>query len=188
MGEAKRRKQLLGSKYGKPLGLSSAERVNLIDQNIERWICQHFDNCQYHNYLLEPNSFETRITEDTEFDLKSTLEEVIEHFVVTFSQTYSSVSIEMLIGGIVKDRPIMFEGISNVRGQTMEPIIALPLARKYFQEKVKQRKIQLSTHQILVKEALMVLGQKNQRGLLKQLLWGEFNEVIDSAQEEKNSG
>lgn len=185
VGEAKRRKQRLGSRYGKPLGLSSAERVNLIEQNIERWISEHFDNCQYDNYLLEPYSIQTRVIGDTKFDLESVLEEVIEHFVVTFSQTYSDVAIEMLISGILKDRPILFEGISNRQGQTMEPIIALPLARKYFQEKVHQRKIELSTHQILVKEVLLVLGQESQRGLVKQLLRGEFNEVIDSAQEEQ---
>ena len=68
----------------------------------------------------------------------------------------------------------------------MSPTIALPEARKYFQKQLLAGQIQLPTHYILVKEALTVLGGEGQRELLKQLLWGEFNDAIVSAQESQS--
>ncbi len=185
MGEAKRRKQRLGSRYGKPLGLSSVERINLIELNIAQWISEHFDNCEYENYLEKPLNPQTRTSELDESNLESVIENVTEHFAKTFNQTYPDAGVKSLISAILFDRPIVFEGISFKQGRRMEPTIALPEARKYFQKQVKAGQIQLPTHYILVKEALTVLGGKGKRELLKQLLWGELNEVMISAQSEK---
>lgn len=183
MGEAKRRKQLLGSSYGKLLGLSSAERVNLIDQNIERWIGEHFDNCEYHNYLEEPYAPQTRSKSGDTSNLEEVVENVVEHFRNTFNREYPNESIKLLIWAILKDQPIVFEGLSWRQRRRIEPKMTLPLARKYLQRQVEAQKIQLPTHYRLVKEALTVLGDKSKASLLKQLLWGELNEVFVSAQE-----
>ncbi|NJK58716.1 MAG: hypothetical protein HC939_23430 [Pleurocapsa sp. SU_5_0] len=183
MGEAKRRKQLLGSRYGKPLGLSSAKRIKLIDQNIGQWISEHFDNCEYHNYLEEPLPSQTRSKSGDSSNLEEVLEEVVEHFSKTFNQEYPEESIKLLIRAILKDQPIVLEGLSWRQRRRVEPTIALPLARKYLQRQVEAQKIQLPTHYRLVKEALTVLGNKSKTPLLKQLLWGELNEVFVSAQE-----
>lgn len=187
MGEAKRRKQLLGSRYGKPLGLSSAERINLIERNMARWIAEHFENCDYYNYLEKPFSSQIRNTGCFPSNLEEVVEDVTEHWQSTFDREYPNQAIKLLISAILKDRPIVFEGVGLKPRQKLEPIITLPSARKYLQKQVKTQKIPLSTHYILVKEALIVLGKKTQAPLLKQLLWGELNEVILSAQEERPS-
>lgn len=187
MGEAKRRKQLLGSCYGKPLGLSSAERIELIDSDIAQWISQHLSKCEYYNYLEKPFALQTRANSLSESNLEQVIENVAEHFSVTFGRTYALASIESLVRAILKDRPIVFEGVSLKQGRIMEPTVALPEARKYFQQQVEAGKIELSIHQILIKEALIVLVSKTKASLLKQLLWGEFNEVVNSAQQEQAS-
>lgn len=54
-----------------------------------------------------------------------------------------------------------------------------------FRRQVKNREIELSAHYILVKDALIALGQENSLPLLERLLWGEINEVIASAKEQQ---
>ena len=187
MGEARRKKQLLGSSYGKPLGLSAVERRNLIERNIVRWIGEHLDNCEYYNYLENPLFFQTRANIASGSSLEQVMENVREHFCHIFDRTYPDAAIESLIIAVLKERPIAFEGISFKRGQRMVPIIALPQARKYFQQQVEARKIELPTHYVLVKEALTVLSTPTKATLLKQLLRGEFNYVVLSAQDEQAS-
>lgn len=188
MGESRRRKQLLGSRYGKPLGLSRVERITLIDQNIGKWISEHFDNLEYDNYLENPRNFQTRYAKGVKQPrLEQVIKNASEHFSNTFNETYPDASIKSMLQAMLKDQAIIFEGVSLKERQKVEPTIALPLARKYFQRQVRSRKIELSTHYILVKEALIVLGSKTTEPLLEKLLWGEVNEVIISAQEEKLS-
>ncbi len=47
MGEAKRRKQLLGSQYGQPLGLTATARRQLIQDHLESLLFQHYQACGY---------------------------------------------------------------------------------------------------------------------------------------------
>lgn len=188
MGESKRRKQILGKMYGKPLALSRAERISLIEENMAQWISEHFDNCEYDNYLENPITPQIRNDSgDSQQDLKQVIKNAREHFAQAFDDTYPETAIKLLVTAILEDRPLLLEGISSKWGQKVEPKIALPLARKYFQRQVESRKIELSTHHVLVKEALTVLGRETLSALLEQLLWGEFNEVITSAKEEKSA-
>ncbi|HEY9768714.1 MAG TPA: hypothetical protein V6C71_09480 [Coleofasciculaceae cyanobacterium] len=48
MGEAKRRKQKWGWRYGQPLGLTTEKRINLISNNILALISDHFETCGYY--------------------------------------------------------------------------------------------------------------------------------------------
>ena len=138
------------------------------------------------NYLKKPFNPQTRTNDLDESNLESVMENVVGHFANTFNRSYPEAGVKLLIRAILKDRPIVFEGISFKQGQKMEPTIALPEARKYFQKQVEAGKLQLSVHCVLVKEALTVLGREGKRELLKQLLWGEFNEVMISAQSERS--
>lgn len=126
MGEAKRRKERLGLRYGKPLGLSSAKRIELIDSNIAQWILEHFNNCGYHNYLEKPLNPQTRTNQLDESNLESVIENVSEHFSMTFNQNYPNASIKLLIKAIVKERPIVFQGVNSKSRRRMEPTVALP--------------------------------------------------------------
>ena len=109
MGEAKRRKQLLGSGYGKPLGLSSAKRIELIDSDIAQWISQHLDKCEYYNYLEKPFALQTRANSLSESNLEQVIENVAKHFSVTFDRTLVGALIGPLVGAILENRPIVFE-------------------------------------------------------------------------------
>ena len=181
MGESKRRKQILGGMYGKPLGLSRAERISLIEENITQLISEHFYNCGYDNYLKNLTTPQIR---NNQQDFRQVIKNAREHFAQTFNSIYPETAIKLLVKAVLEDRPLLLEGTSLQRGQSAEPKIALPLARKYFRRQVESRKIELSTHHVLVKEALTVLGRETLSPLLEQLLWGEFNEVIVSAKEE----
>ncbi len=54
MGEAKRRKQLLGSQYGQPLGLTATARRQLIQDHLESLLFQHYQACGYTDWLDQP--------------------------------------------------------------------------------------------------------------------------------------
>lgn len=187
MGESRRRKQLLGSKYGKPLGLSHVERINLIEQNMTQWISEHFDNCEYDNYLENPSNIQIRNNSGIkQQDFGEVIRDARKHFAETFNYAYPDTSIKLMVKAILKNRPILFEGISLKQKQKVEPKITLPLARECFRKQVESREIELSVHHILVKDALIVLSREASSSLLEQLLKEEINEVIVSAQEEKS--
>ena len=65
-----------GSRYGKPLGLSSVERIDLIDGHMAQWFSEHFDNCESENYLEKPLNPQTRTRELDESNLESVIENV----------------------------------------------------------------------------------------------------------------
>lgn len=67
----------------------------------------------------------------------------------------------------------------------MKPIVTLPEARKYFQRLVKSKKVRIFQHCTLLQDVLVVLATQKSVPLVKQMLWGEFNEVMNYAQSEK---
>jgi hypothetical protein len=193
MGEAKRRKQKLGSGYGLTLGLSTQMRRNLITKNISRLISNHFETCGYDDYINSPLSYQNYLIkansdiyqDEDQINLDEIFDEVIDHWQNTFTQNYDRSFLELLVLAILENQPIILKGENSFSSKTsMKPVVTLPEARKYFQALVLKKKVKLSHHYTLIQDALIVLAKPISSPLLKQLLWGEFRDVIEYAESE----
>jgi hypothetical protein len=193
MGEAKRRKQYSGLKYSQPLGLTNEMRINLIEKNIFGLISNHFEICGYHDYLSEPTNPQVRMNPNVNGDpnsmnLERVFDQVIDHWQRNFNQHYPRSAVKSLVDAILKDLPIcLTENNLLVAGvlKPIKPLVTLPEARKYFRSLVAKNRVKLPQHYRLIQDVLEVLAAKTSEPLLRQLLWGEFNDVMVYASEQK---
>ncbi len=189
MGEAKRRKQKLGSEYGQPLGLNAEARRHLIQENFQQLLSAHNQTCGYPDCFTSPTHPQFRPPANpnsNQPDLQFILEDLVRHWQNTFNHHYPRSALQSAVASILSDKPIMFTGKDSLVGhRIMTPIIPLPSARKYFRGLVASSKIQLSQHYILLRDVLTVLATESARPLLQQLLLSEFNDAIKDAISER---
>ena len=185
MGEAKRRKQKLGSEYGQPLGLSAEARRHLIQENLQQLLSAHNQTCGYPDCFTSPTHPQFRPPANpnsNQSDLQEILDDLVRHWQNTFNHHYPRSSLQSAVASVLSDRSIMLTGKNSVVGRRiMTPIIPLSSARKYFRGLVASSKIQLPQHYILLRDVLTVLATESARPLLQQLLLNEFNDAINDA-------
>lgn len=189
MGEAKRRKQKLGSLYGQPLGLTSEARKHLIQHHKAQLLSTHFLACGYTDYLNHPTNPQFRPSthpHSPHHDLREIFDHLIQHWRNTFNQHYPLSALKTAVSSILQDQPIFFTDFNSLLGaRIMNPIIALPEARKYFRRLVNSSQIHLSTHYILLQDVLTVMATESSFPLLQQLFLNEFNDAMSDATEEQ---
>lgn len=184
MGEAKRRKRLLGSNYGQPLGLSTTARQQLIDQHLESLLFQHYEACGYTDWLHQSCQPETRFSPPTAnqpTDLSTFLDGLTHHWQNTFNGDFPRSALQIAVQSIIDNRPLFLTPFSHNEldsNRTMEPIITLPQARSYFHRLLSSGQILLPQHDNLLLDVLTVFAQDSSFSLLQRLLLTEFNDVI----------
>jgi hypothetical protein len=191
MGEAKRRKQKLGAEYGQPLGLTASARRDLIKNNLEQLLCQHYQACGYTDWIdnaYRPEVNPSPNSRNSQRDFYNLLDELVKHWQNTFNGEFSRSALQKAVKSILEDKPTFLTDFSTSglnHSRAMEPIIPLPQARSYFRDLVENQQIQLAQHYILLNDVLTVLATEEAFSLLKQILLNEFNDVILFATEEQ---
>ena len=191
MGEAKRRKQKLKAEYGQPLGLTNEARRDLIDSNLESLLRSHYQEIGYTDWLDKACSPEVRslsksLNREPNFD--GMLDVLVQHWQDTFNGEFPRSAQAQAVKSIKDDKPIFLTAFSANQfdhSRQMKPVVPLPEARKYFRRLLDDRRINLSTHYILLTDVLTVLADKKANPLVKQLLLAEFNDVILDATTEQ---
>lgn len=189
MGEAKRRKQKLGSSYGQPLGLTDSARRRLIQENLKSLLSQHYQTSGYNSCFDKPIHPQIRPSingKECPQDVQSLIDSLVKHWQNTFNSHYPRSALKQAVNSILKDQPIFFSGDDSfVESRVMSPVIPLPSARKYFRDLVQSSKIEPSQHYILLQDVFTVLATQSASSLLQQLLLHEFNDVLLDAIEER---
>lgn len=191
MGEAKRRKQLLGSRYGKPLNLSAVERRELIQTHLEFLLLEHYQACGYTEDFNTPNNPQFRYSSSSNNDpegLSSMLDELVQHWQKTFNSEFIPSALAQIVKSIQQNRGLFLHGTNLDQlapREQMEPIIALPQARSYFLKLLAKRQVSFPLHYDLVIDVLTVLSTPSAETLLKRLILHEFNDFMDYAQSQR---
>ncbi len=183
MGEAKRRKQKLGSEYGQPLGLNALKRRILIEENLPELLSAHYQACGYPDFAKSPHhpEFGTASETNSSFDFMPSL---IRHWQETFNSQYPRSGLEQGIKAILDSKPIFLTDLSEARlslSEATSPIIPFPQARDYFRSLFKRRHLSLSQHCILVSDVLGILATEKFSNLLEQLITSEVRDVLNYA-------
>lgn len=187
MGEAKRRKQRLGSEYGQPLGLTALGRRALIQENLPQLLSHHYQVCGYADYSQFPLNPEIQAsTENT--NLLDFIVNLAQHWRQTFNADYPRSAVAQAMKSIIEDTPIFLTDTSEqsvFSKEIMTPFIPLPSARDYFRDLFDKKPISLSQHYILLQDVLAVLATESFFDLLQQLLKSEVTDVLNHAFEEQ---
>ncbi len=177
MGESKRRKIALGSNYGKPLGLTSAQRRNLIQDHFPQLFSQHQRALGYDCCFDRPRSYDTpsfRSTAGAVEKVEQSLDDATQHWQQTFNESFD---FSFLFTAITNDLPVC---LSDFQGSTSPTVIAVPLARQQFCTLLQRKAINLKTQQILLQDVLAHLASPSSFGIVKTILRHEFMEAVDS--------
>ena len=191
MGEAKRRKQKLKDEYGQPLGLSNEARRDLIENNLEPLLRNHYQEIGYTDWLDRPCSPKVRLSPESssnEPNFDQMLDVLVQHWQDTFNGEFPRSAQAQAVKSVKDDKPIFLTAFSSNQfdhSRQMKPVVPLPEARKYFRRLLDDRQISLLTHYILLTDVLNVLADKKAKPLVKQLLLAEFNDVILDATTEQ---
>ena len=177
MGEAKRRKKILGSNYGCPLGLSPSQRRLLIQNHFTRLFSQHQKSLGYDCCFDTPNSYDApSFTRNTGVikKVEECLSDATQHFLQTFPTHFDFSS---LFVAILQDIPVC---LTDFKSNTSPPVIAVPEARKKFRTLLLYHQIDLKHHQILISDVLEYLASTSSQNIVMTILRHEFIEAVDS--------
>ena len=177
MGESKRRKIALGSRYGRPRGLTTAQRRNLIQNNFTQLFSQYQKSLGYDCCISQPSSYDApSFTNDVGAveKVEGSLHDAVQHWQQTFREHFD---FSFLFAAILNDLPVC---LTNFHGETSPPVIAVPLARQKFRTLLLNHKINLKQHQLLISDVLAYLASTSSYDIVKTILRHEFIEAIDS--------